>query len=450
MSKIDILNRDEFVDQLVNLTKNISDNRTSTSFAINGVWGCGKSFVLDMYEQRLSEIQLPKKAIDRYFVIRYNCWKYDYYEEPLVAIVAAMIDIINQKTKLWNDEQKKARVLGVLKAIGTTFLSVTNDTIKGKIGVDLQGAYDTLKSGIEAEQAKIEQSHDYDMYFSFNQALERLQKLIGELSQEQTIVFMVDELDRCLPEYAIKVLERLHHLTENSSNVITVLAMDKSQLQVSIKQIFGFEHPEKYLEKFIQFEIKLNCGSVSERVLEKYADYIKLFDDTCQFDDSIDEFMQKVLQNINARRQEQIFKKISTAHSLLFQEPKSKVFMCMEVLITVLHDCYDDNTSFCDFLKSLLRTHSINKPEPPFASFFNDHFEQEPRVHIQNTGLTNHTIYKLSSSESLYCDILYLWCGAYEGNNQNVIRLANADLTTQLDAYIEDLKKFKSTIKFIK
>lgn len=449
MEKLDILNREEFVDKLVNLTENISANKTSTSFAINGVWGCGKSFVLDMYEERLTPTQDQDSANDKYFVIRYNCWKYDYYEEPLVAIVAAMIDIINQKTKLWNNE-KKARVLGVLKAVGTTFLSVANDSIKGKIGVDLQGAYDTLKSGIEAEQAKIEQSHDYDMYFSFNQALERLQKLIGELSQEQTIVFMVDELDRCLPEYAIKVLERLHHLTENSSNVITVLAMDKSQLQVSIKQIFGFEHPEKYLEKFIQFEIKLNCGSVSERVLEKYADYIKLFDDTCQFDDSIDEFMQKVLQNINARRQEQIFKKVSMAHSLLFQEPKSKIFMCMEVLITVLHDCYDDNTLFCDFLMNLLRAHSINKPEPPFASFFNDRFEHEPRVHVQNIGLTNQTIYKLSSSESLYCDILYLWCGVELGKKQTVIRLANADLTTQLDAYIEDLKKFKSTIKFIK
>ena len=450
MEKLDILNRKEFVDKLVNLTENISANKTSTSFAINGVWGCGKSFVLDMYEERLNEIQSEETADDKYFVIRYNCWKYDYYEEPLVAIVAAMIDIINQKTKLWNDEKKRARVLGVLKAVGTTLLSMVNDGVKDKIGVDIKATYETLKTNIKEEEEKVEQSHDYDVYFSFNQALRRLQKLIEELSQEQTIVFMVDELDRCLPEYSIKVLERLHHLTENSSKVITVLAMDKSQLQVSIKQIFGFEHPEKYLEKFIQFEIKLNCGSVSERVLEKYADYIKLFDDTCQFDDSIDEFMQKVLQNINARRQEQIFKKVSTAHSLLFQEPKSKVFMCMEVLITVLHDCYDDNTSFCDFLKSLLRVHSTNKPEPPFASFFNDRFEHEPRVHVQNIGLTNHTIYKLSSSESLYCDILYLWCGAYEGNNQTVIRLANADLTTQLDAYIEDLKKFKSTIKFIK
>ena len=50
MDKLDILNREEFVEKLINLTENISANKTSTSFAIDGVWGCGKSFVLDMFD----------------------------------------------------------------------------------------------------------------------------------------------------------------------------------------------------------------------------------------------------------------------------------------------------------------------------------------------------------------------------------------------------------------
>ena len=31
-------------------------------------------------------------------------------------------------------------------------------------------------------------------------------------TRTQTVVIMVDELDRCLPSYAIKVLERIHHV----------------------------------------------------------------------------------------------------------------------------------------------------------------------------------------------------------------------------------------------
>lgn len=171
MIKLDVLNREKIVNDLVTLTERLSENKTSTSFAINGAWGSGKSFVLDMYEEQLGLMPSEKTALDKYFIIRYNCWKYDYYEEPLVAIVAAMIDIINQRTRLWNDENKKARVLGILKTVGTTLLSMVNDGVKDKTGIDIKSTYETLKTNIESEETKVEKSHEYDVYFSFNQAL---------------------------------------------------------------------------------------------------------------------------------------------------------------------------------------------------------------------------------------------------------------------------------------
>ena len=63
-----------------------------------------------------------------------------------------------------------------------------------------------------------EQKHAYDVHFGFNKAMGTLQKSLKEISGEYAIILFVDELDRCLPEYAIKVLERLHHLTENAKN----------------------------------------------------------------------------------------------------------------------------------------------------------------------------------------------------------------------------------------
>lgn len=450
MDKLDILNRDEFVTELTTLTQNISANKVSTSFAINGAWGCGKSFVLDMYEENLNLIQSEETATDKYFVIRYNCWKYDYYEEPLVAIVATMIDIINQKTKLWNDEEKKARVLGVLKAIGTTLLSVANNAIKDKISVDIKSAYETTKGKIDEEAAKIEESHEYDVYFSFNQALHRLQDLIAELSEEQTVVFMVDELDRCLPEYSIKVLERLHHLTENSNNVITVLSIDKVQLQKSVKQIFGFDEPEKYLEKFIQFEVELTCGKISNLIVEKYSDYLSLFDDSCPINDSIEEFIQMIFMNINARTQEKIIKKATTIHALLFNEPKSKVFMCMELLIIVINDCYTNKTPFCDLLAKIMRTSQSSKEDPPFANAVNEKFSELNYTPANDPFRTGHVIYKYNYNKSLYANILFLWSNMFFPKNNTQISLYSEDLRTQLRDYIPDLNQFYNMVKYIK
>ena len=43
MDKLDMLDRGSFVEQVINLIENISDNRVSTCFAKNGTWGTGKS-----------------------------------------------------------------------------------------------------------------------------------------------------------------------------------------------------------------------------------------------------------------------------------------------------------------------------------------------------------------------------------------------------------------------
>ena len=145
MEKIDVLSRDEFVGHLIQLTENISKNKVSTSFAVNGKWGSGKSFVFDMYEEKLKGIQSEETKTNKYLIIRYNCWKYDYYEEPLVAIVAAMLDVIEQETKNFNGERVE-KVKGVLKAVGATLLSISTNALKTATGVDLKEPFAIIKS----------------------------------------------------------------------------------------------------------------------------------------------------------------------------------------------------------------------------------------------------------------------------------------------------------------
>lgn len=455
MKKLDILNREDFVGQLVKLTENISSNKASTSFAINGSWGCGKSFVLDMYEEQLSQIQSPETAFDKYFIVKYNCWKYDYYDEPLVAIVATMIDIINQKTKLWNDEQKKARVLGVLKAVGTTLLSMANSSIKDKTGVDLQAACKTVTEGIANGDHAYQHAHDYDVYFSFNQALVRLQKLISDLSTDQTVIFMVDELDRCLPEYAIKVLERLHHLTENTRNVITLISIDKEQLQKSVQQIFGFDEPKKYLEKFLDFEIILDYGTISERITEKYADYISMFDkDIFQFEDSIEELLQAIFIDIDVRTQEQVVRRAMLTHKLLYSDAKDYSFMCMELLLAVMICVYGDDSCFtekpmnCHSFGSIFVS-SANNSNPPFSGFFKEKFEDIYFRTIRGAP-DDPECYILPNKANLYGSIIYTWYWMHKRHSKIVIQHTQNDAYEPISGNHRELKKFAETIKMIK
>ena len=91
------------------------------------------------------------------------------------------------------------------------------------------------------------------------------------------------------------------------------------------------------MQKFINFEIKLDYGTVSERVYEKYAEFAELFDENIfQFEDSVEECLQAIFKDIDIRTQEQLVKKAMLAHKLLYTEKKDYSFMCMELILVVM------------------------------------------------------------------------------------------------------------------
>lgn len=123
--KLDTIGRDEIIKNISDIVESVSLNRGNTTFAIDGDWGCGKTFVLEKLEKNLSEIQNEETADNRYFIIHYNSWKYDYYEEPLVAIVSAIVNALDED-KIIKDSKARVAVKEVFKQIGAALLDLAN------------------------------------------------------------------------------------------------------------------------------------------------------------------------------------------------------------------------------------------------------------------------------------------------------------------------------------
>ena len=66
-----------------------------------------------------------------------------------------------------------------------------------------------------------------------------LKKVFDYFKKDQTVVIIVDELDRCLPSYAIKVLERIHHIFNELENVVVIIAMEKSKSKIRCIKSMG-------------------------------------------------------------------------------------------------------------------------------------------------------------------------------------------------------------------
>ena len=70
------------------------------------------------------------------------------------------------------------------------------------------------------------------------------------------MVFIVDELDRCRPLFALAVLERIKHIF-GVPKVSFVLVANVNELGKCIRQVYGAVDVERYLEKFFEIRAQL-------------------------------------------------------------------------------------------------------------------------------------------------------------------------------------------------
>ena len=339
-SNKDLLNRQDFIDKMLNITEIISTSRKNVCYALNGKWGIGKSFVLDMFEKQIERIQSEETNTDKYFLFHYNCWQYDYYEEPIISIVSSMLDQIDEKENLLSDETK-IKIKSALKAIGSGLIAKANQLIEDKTGIDMQEVINAIKTSNEEMLKDIAERNEFDSYFAFKKTLKALRETIESLAKEKTLIFVVDELDRCLPEYAIKVLERLHHVFDDIPNVQTIISVDKIQFEHTIKNIYGEKTDvEKYLAKFIDFEMNLDEGKLNDEFDNKFAYYLNKFDYINNATNILDvaEFKNHIFNGIDMRGKIEIIEKCDLLHKLLNSDEKKLdiSFMCIEITLAVL------------------------------------------------------------------------------------------------------------------
>lgn len=156
-----------------------------------------------------------------------------------------------------------------------------------------------------------------------------------EISGTYKPVLVIDVLDFCLLEYAIKVLEQVHHIC-NGISIVQIIAIDKSHLADSICKIFKktftnfspkdntFQFADLYLQKFINITIAQNTGNITKNNLilngieKEYKPHIWkdvqfyiYIDDTFLYS-----FVATIIKNIDCRMQEKIFAMVGICHKL--------------------------------------------------------------------------------------------------------------------------------------
>ncbi len=66
---------------------------------------------------------------------------------------------------------------------------------------------------------------------------------------KQPLVFIIDELDRCRPTFAIELLERVKHIFD-VPNIVFVFGINRSELVKSLESVYGEIDAGVYLQRF--------------------------------------------------------------------------------------------------------------------------------------------------------------------------------------------------------
>jgi hypothetical protein len=284
------LNRKVYSQYLTNYliskykTSNKNSHNESFVLNINAEWGFGKTYFLSNWREDLTRKGFP--------VIYFDAWQNDFSEDSLLAFIS---EIDAQLSHFFKKSPKAKALLDTTVNSAKRILSPSSPVLAGILarkflnisGNELSALIQQTEDLHYEERDNLEQDGELDNSLAeemistviskaAEQALkshrdkkksilkfkQNLGKLISHIDKKLStkklpLFVLVDELDRCRPNYAIELLENIKHLF-GVKGVYFVIATDSTQLAHSIEAIYGSRFDSnRYLRRFFDQEYTL-------------------------------------------------------------------------------------------------------------------------------------------------------------------------------------------------
>lgn len=205
-----------------NLTEEIKSSDTPFVLGIDGGYGTGKTYFATKFSESLKRNDIN--------TIYCSVWENDYLENPFIAISKEIVKYTKN-----NNLTEKIKKLFTSICNGLS-ISVGIPTV-GDISINPS---DIIKSWQDEKDEIVEFKEEFTTF-------------INNLPSKK-LVLIIDELDRCKPDFAVKTLEILKHFFD-IEGLFVILMINKSRLEKHINAYYNIQqndsNGEEYLQKFI-------------------------------------------------------------------------------------------------------------------------------------------------------------------------------------------------------
>lgn len=217
---------------------------------------------------------LAKEGINSLY---FNAWETDFVRVPLVALIGELsqgmrdlnIPAGNPAAKHWAKAKKVGEALAksaLPTAIKVATVGILNadDAIEAALAeFGEKYATDHLKQYEEARKSM----------YGFRKELADFAAALSVHSGGKPLVIVVDELDRCRPDYAVSVLETIKHLF-TVSKVAFLVATDSKQIANSVRHTYGADlDADAYLRRFFDLALSLPAPETKKFVIAQFENF---------------------------------------------------------------------------------------------------------------------------------------------------------------------------------
>ncbi len=197
--------------------------------------GAGKSLFLEHLKRNLQD--------RRQKTVYFDAWKNDFHGNVMAAFIFEVARQIKSSNQLLES--------GAKMALDVSSHALSN-IIKSKFDIDIK---EIAKGNFDKADFDNNLKKEKSNFSVFKNEL-------SQLAKEGHVVFLIGELDRCRPSHAVDVLEVIKHFFD-IPNVTFIFAVNISELQKSIKHVYGDIDTAAYLRKF--FDIRFNLPDLDHK-----------------------------------------------------------------------------------------------------------------------------------------------------------------------------------------
>ncbi len=291
----DLLGRGEFAKKLANYLVRSEHG----VYALDAEWGSGKTFFTGkIFLNELSKVHCKIYKINNYLnilpqdiikgnnnesnIVYFNAFKHDFSSEPFTAIAYELIKKFDSTPKNIKVQLKKE--LDNLKRNAGKLIKYTSKSLLregsgalsqlvtgGLLNFNLFKVAENALNEYDQDKIKTEEEQLQDWYNNSNQlhsVVENIKKSLNILikhTTEQKIYFIIDDLDRCRPDFAIELLEKIKHIFE-VEGIVYLLTTDLGNLGKSLKNVYGDIDDKEYFRKFINMTFKFPASDDNKKI----------------------------------------------------------------------------------------------------------------------------------------------------------------------------------------